>query len=154
LTKFSWTAGVQLDFKGRHVQAQAVLVHTSVVDTLQAFVAKGEVIWPDLTHYSDDVILTGALGQQARYLTAFKGSTNATPPGDTLSRGTFLELLVAQGLAEPCDPQYAPTAPQTAVANDVGQGLNVGLTPYFLNFGPGVEPIDQFAKLPIPLPMP
>ena len=39
------------------------------------------------------------------------GTRNALPPGDLISRGTFLELLVAQSLLPPCQNQDAPVGP-------------------------------------------
>jgi hypothetical protein len=39
------------------------------------------------------------------------GTTNALPPGDFLTRGTMLEMIVAQGLQDPCTPIYSPTPP-------------------------------------------
>src|SRR5262249_2343372 len=38
-------------------------------------------------------------------------NTNAPPPGDLRSRGTFLENVVAQALTDPCELQPAPVSP-------------------------------------------
>src|SRR5262249_38264709 len=114
-TIFGWQSAIHLDMKQRMVAVVGKITHAPIMTALQNFVGFNpfpNIAWPDV-HASEDV---------DEYLMGKNLGTNALPPGDTKSRGTFLEMIVAQGLSDPCSPQPVPDASPSAPANQTGDG--------------------------------
>ena len=122
---FSYDAAIGWDLKNRIVTTKAQVIRTPLVEGFLLGDVSG--LWPTMPR--EDVVVNQGGGA---YIASRDGTTNALPPGDQRSRGTFLENIVAQALTSPCEMQPAPTGPPwmtSTVPLPVGPGNVVGNQP-------------------------
>jgi hypothetical protein len=122
VTVFTFGSTINWDMKNRVVTVTRSLQHTPVIQSdpnLLGGILGGGVlgigidfspsVYPKFPGKVQDEQVDSQ--NAGAYILFPDGTTNATPPGDGLSRGTFLENVVAQALSDPCQPQPLPIGP-------------------------------------------